>query len=449
MIAAFEALVGRDNVWEVRDGDALCRHFLLPPRALVRPADAEQCAAVLARAAELALKVVPYGGGNHQRLGNVPRPVDVVLWTAGMSGIVDHDAADETLIVRAGTRLADLVVTLREAGQMIPLDPSGLGTATIGGVAAAGATGRLRTGFGTPRDCVLGTRAAHSDGTVSRSGGRLVKNVTGFDLHRLYCGSLGTLAVLTEVSLRLKPLPEREATLAVAIDDAEALDDWLARLRAAPLAPVSLALVDSRALARLDVAPDIAPRDFGLVAFLRFFGLDPEVARAIERVRELAGSARLEEVAGAYEGALWAALREAEPRLADGAPDGVGAMLKLSVPAFQGQRSIIGGMIDALAALAAARDAEPLFLAEPWTGLLRMHLDAPPSDELLAELESFAREKAGGRLAIESGPLAWRADRDTYFGGASATAPLASRLKRALDPGMVLSPGRIVRGGMP
>src|SRR5690606_38081566 len=158
--------------------------------------------AALAVAAEQRLGVVPWGGGRHQRLGRVPAPVHAVLVTTEMTGVVQHDVDDQTIVVRAGTPLRDVLARAREAGQMLPLDPWGLDRATVGGVVAAGVNGPLRAGYGLPKDHLLGTRAAHPDGTVTKSGGRLVKNVTGFDLHRLYHGSLGTLAVLTEVALR-------------------------------------------------------------------------------------------------------------------------------------------------------------------------------------------------------------------------------------------------------
>ncbi|MEA2331271.1 MAG: glycolate oxidase binding subunit [Thermoleophilaceae bacterium] len=133
------------------------------------------------------------------------------LSTAGLDRVVEHNAGDLTAVLEAGVPLERAQAKFAEAGQMLALDPPGAG-ATIGGIIAAGDSGPLRTRYGSPRDLVLGMRVALADGTVARSGAKVIKNVAGYDLAKLFTGSFGTLGAILEVSVRLHPLPPATAT---------------------------------------------------------------------------------------------------------------------------------------------------------------------------------------------------------------------------------------------
>ncbi len=457
MIERFASLVGKDDAFELGPQEDLSRWFVMQPRVAVKPREPEQCANVLALASQLRAAVVPWGGGQHQDLGNVPRPVEVLLSTTGMTGIVEYDPADETVVVRAGTRFADLVARLREDRLMLPVDPSGLGKATIGGIVAANVTGPLRAGYGRPRDYVLGTKAAYSDGVLAKSGGRLVKNVTGFDLHRLHCGSLGSLGVLCEIALRLRPIPEREASAILFCDSSESLDAVLSQIRSHGDEPVSCIAIDAPSLERLGTALRPTPADSFVLA-LRFHGLHVAVERALVRASDAAmhaGGVRCERVEGADETGFWASLRECRAKFD---PRGGGVVIRLTHLPFQMEggsaTSRVGGVVDALYARAAGVDVEFALVAEPLQGSVRIYLDSPPSDAVLAAITSLATERDGvaatnfdeRALSIEGGPAEWRARRDVHFGRLE-NAKWMARLKRSLDPAAILSPGRIVAGG--
>jgi FAD/FMN-containing dehydrogenase len=444
VIDRFRSLLAAGDAFELDSGDGLDRHFAVPPRVAVRPADAAEAAAALRLAADLAAPVVPWGGATHQDIGNVPRPVEILLATSKLEGIVEYDPGDQTITVGAGTRLADLMARIRQDSLMLPLDPPGLSRATVGGVIAAAACGPLRHGYGPPRDHLLGTLTAHSDGKLARSGGRLVKNVTGFDLHRLYCGSLGTLALLCEVSLRLRPLPERDAALVVAFGSLEDLDDYLVRARSLPCEPVSLVVLDAAALERLGAFAG-RPEATAAAAFLRFHGLEPAVERALLRAEGAAGesaalAARRQE--GAASDGLFALLREARSRLD---PRGVGVLLELGFEAFASSASRVGGAIEALNAVCLGHGEDACLVVEPPVNRIAIHLAAPPSHALLDSLQTLAARLEGSRLSIRGGPLSFRENRDVYF-GTLPHAALAQRLKEALDPGLVMSPKRLHGG---
>ena len=163
-----------------------------------------------------------HGGGTKLGWAANRAPADVEISTAGLDRIVEHNAGDLTAVLEAGVPLARAQAEFAEAGQMLSLDPPDDG-ATIGGVVAAGDSGPLRSRYGGVRDLVVGVRVALSDGTVAKSGGKVIKNVAGYDLAKLFAGSFGTLGAMLELSVRLHPLPPATATAAAGTDDAASL----------------------------------------------------------------------------------------------------------------------------------------------------------------------------------------------------------------------------------
>ncbi|MEJ3748285.1 FAD-binding protein [Actinomycetes bacterium KLBMP 9797] len=177
------------------------------------------------------------------------------LHTTGLSGIVAYNPADMTVAVRAGTPLAWLQDELAARGQRIALDPArALAGATVGGLVATADSGPLRHSYGGPRDLVIGVTVVLADGTVARSGGHVIKNVAGYDLGKLFCGSFGTLGVLAEVVLRVHPLPPATRTVSAPCDATEALE-IAGRVLAARLEPVALEWCDGALLARYEGTP--------------------------------------------------------------------------------------------------------------------------------------------------------------------------------------------------
>ena len=189
-----------------------------------------------ARAARTALRI--RGGGHWLDAGRPCRASDVLDLTTD-HGVTEYEPGDLTLTARAGTTLAHLAQVCRSEGQWLPLDPFGSPDGTLGATIATASAGPLASAFGTPRDQVLGCELVTGTGDVVRAGGRVVKNVAGFDLVRLNTGAWGTLGVLTEVSVRLRALPEVDRTVAVAVSAADA---WL-WLRASEYTPLAAELI--------------------------------------------------------------------------------------------------------------------------------------------------------------------------------------------------------------
>lgn len=175
------------------------------------------------------------------------------LSLASERGIVDYTPGDLTLTARAGTSLAEIATATNQNGQWLTLDPHGNDDGTIGATVSTASAGPLAHAFGTPRDLVLGLEAVTGDGTIIRTGGRVVKNVAGFDLTRLFTGSWGTLAAITEVTVRLRARPAVDETIAIAVrdDSPESLGALLSKVRSASAAPMALELLSPAIAARL------------------------------------------------------------------------------------------------------------------------------------------------------------------------------------------------------
>ena len=215
----------------------------LTPRFEAQPTTPEELAEALSRANDEGLAVAPCGGGTQLDLGNVPKRLDLLLATTGLNRVVEYEPADLTVTVEAGMRFSDLQALLAEQGQFLALDPAAEPEATIGGLIATNASGPLRFAYGTARDLVIGTRVANPDGTLTRAGGRVVKNVAGYDLNKLYVGSLGTLAVIVELSFKLAPIPPSLATVVGQFESSASARDAIGAILRSPLSPLAIELL--------------------------------------------------------------------------------------------------------------------------------------------------------------------------------------------------------------
>lgn len=193
------------------------------PKAVVSPTLVMEIQDVLSFAAEKNLSVIPAGNGTKLGIGNIPSEVDLVLSTTKLNRVIEYEPADLTVTVEAGMRLMELQKDLAVNRQFLPMNPSYADRCTIGGIVSSNSSGPLRLQYGTSRNLVLGMKVVLANGKTVKCGGKVVKNVAGYDLNRLYIGSYGTLGIITEVSLKLSPLPVQESILAAqydTIDDA-------------------------------------------------------------------------------------------------------------------------------------------------------------------------------------------------------------------------------------
>lgn len=207
---------------------------------VLAPETKEELVSLMAQVRAHGRRVLPIGRGNQLAWCGLPAETDLLLSTERLTGIVSHVPADGTLTARAGTPMDELRAAARAGGHFLTPDVPEPAEHTLGGVLAAGQSGPDRLRFGPARDHVLGMQVLLADGTLARTGGQLVKNVTGYDLHRLYCGSHGSLCTILEVSLRLFPEPADELYLEAEIDGRQELVGCAAALRTSVVRPLSL-----------------------------------------------------------------------------------------------------------------------------------------------------------------------------------------------------------------
>ena len=233
-----------------------CEVCGVAPSAVVRPADANQVAEIMRFAASEKLAVIPIGGGTKLGIGAAPSRYDIALDLCRMNRVLAYDPHDLTLGVEPGVRIEDLLRTLAEQRQFLPLAVPFLDRATIGGIVTANASSPLRHAYGAVRDFCLGMEFVTGEGARAKSGGRVVKNVTGYDLHKLLIGSLGTLGVITRVNFRTFPLLPAQGTFTAAFSTAQDACEFCATIAHSFLVPQIVEIADSGAAQFLFPAQD-------------------------------------------------------------------------------------------------------------------------------------------------------------------------------------------------
>lgn len=424
--AALQSLVG-DRVRPATPADAVAG---VQPRVAVEPEDEEEAAAILAFADGEGLKVLPRGGGTQLGTGFPPRGGDILLSLARLNRVVEHAPGDMTVTVEAGLSLAGVQEALAPAGQWLALDPALPPAATIGGIVATAASGPRRLRYGGPRDQIIGVRIVRADGTIAKGGGKVVKNVAGFDLPKLFTGSLGTLGVIVAATFRLYPRPAASRTVLISAPDP------------APLCDLALRVIASTLVAStIDVAGATpAGEGAGCQLAVRFEGLEEATETQARGLIELAGplgeGARI--AGGDEEEGLW---RDAAAGLG-GAGTGPAPALTVKASVLP---SDVAHWLERLQAM-----AEGLRLAAHWRahaghGLVHARLRGA-EDALLAAvrgLRGVASER-GGSLVVTDAPPAAAAVIDVW-GPIPALEPM-HRLKEQFDPHATLNPGRFVGG---
>ncbi|HLY62441.1 MAG TPA: FAD-binding oxidoreductase [Terriglobia bacterium] len=245
----FAAIVGGDRV---AGDDAACNALAVAgrvPRFAIYPRMAEQVAAALKCTADHNLAVIPSRNATKLGIGNIPARYDVALSLKEMNNVWHYEPEDLTATVEAGMKLGDLQRMLCRHRLWLPLDPQGGARASVGGILAANASGPLRLLYGAPRDMIVGMTIATTEGKIIKAGGRVVKNVAGYDLTKLLIGSFGTLGVIVEAHLKLFPLPAGRATCVFELANLEAARDLRKRIVNSPLTPMRMVLLNSEAQA--------------------------------------------------------------------------------------------------------------------------------------------------------------------------------------------------------
>jgi glycolate oxidase FAD binding subunit len=412
---SLEAIVGSRYLIE----NSALRIDTLTPSFIIKPESTEEVCACLKVCSEFAAAIVPAGAMTWLECGNPLRAADVILNLERMNRVIEYSPPDLVAIVEAGVPLNEFNVLTKEQRQWLPLDFAGTPQSTLGAIASTAVTGALRLGFGTPRDYVIGLRLAHIDGTESKSGGRVAKNVAGYDLNKLYVGSFGTLAVITGLNLKLRPLPERDATMMITAKESAKLLDLAKRAFASVIQPASIFLAT-----RL---PALASQSALLIRFI-------ESEAAVEyQLNELAHLLDKDFQASALNDKdaemIWQQVVNVD-QLA-------GISVRLSVPLAK-----VTWMFELLQQM----HKDCFASVDIGTGIIRLSFQAEDAKavELIRAMRMLATG-IDGSLFVECAPAIVRAEADAW-GDVGNLAKLMKGVKYNFDPQSLLNAGRFVSG---
>src|SRR5262245_26178608 len=338
---ALVPIIGEQYIWTDPTACAAYAVQDVVPGCVAAPANIEELAGVLRVAQELRAAVVPWGGGTQQLIGSPPQRADLVVRTERLNRVLIHEPFDLTISVGAGMTLGALRAHLARHGQMLPIDPPLPARATIGGLIATATDGPRRLGYGTLRDLLIGIAVVEAGGRVSKAGGMVVKNVSGFDMMKLYLGSFGTLAVVASANFKLLPAPRAAATLLCAFDTPAGAFAALEALQLTQLTPTAAEYLNTSAVESLGLAG-------ANVLALRAEGLEAAVERHMTDMAALVHGHTARDVQrldGSAEADLWARIADL-PQAMELAEDE--ALLKLAVLPAEIERAV--AQIEALGA---------------------------------------------------------------------------------------------------
>jgi glycolate oxidase FAD binding subunit len=394
----------------------------------------------------------PLGGQTALDFGTTPMRPGTGLDLTSLNRVVDYTPRDMTILVEAGIRMTDLARLLAAENQQLPIDVPRADEATLGGVVVTNWTGPRRYGYGTIRDYVIGIHAVDGRSIAFQGGGRVVKNVAGYDFCKLLCGSLGTLAVVTQLALKLKPLPETAATLVAACPDFATTDSLLERFVHLPAPP---AAIDYVAGPEWTIPSSLRNqqsemRNNGPHLVIRVEGSTAEVEYLTDQVQyELwqGGGLHVAKLASSDADALWSQQTEfpawqslSETRNGvserrDHIPDISPLVIKIAVPP-----SAVTKMIAALY----AHDANCTVHAHAASGIITARFADFKAADLTRILVGKLRPaaiQAGGSLVVLSTKLEGLTPH-VRWGGRTETTVLAHRIKQKFDPRNILNPDR-------
>jgi glycolate oxidase FAD binding subunit len=396
----------------------------ISPQERISPSTADELAAALEAASDAGKGVAALGGGTQLYLGMPPKRLDLLIETTRLNRVVEYEPADLTVTVEAGMRFAELQRVLGEQAQFLALDPPLAEGATIGGVIATNASGPLRFSYGTARDLVIGTRVGNADGTLTRAGGRVVKNVAGYDLNKLYIGSLGTLNIIVELSFKLAPVPPAAESVVGRFADVGAARGLVNAVVHSPLSPLAIELLGPRAAAAAGL-----PRAYLLV--FRVGGYPQAVQRQVRDLSKLIGEhggSRVEAAAEVWDdiARMRVAARQRDVVLKSAAPISASATLV----------EVLSRRLEGV---------EPLVWSHAGSGVAYAACDPPEASLLLALRREITTLGANASLVVERCPTALK-HAVNVWGDPGASVEVMRAVKARLDPKGTLNPGRYVGG---
>jgi glycolate oxidase FAD binding subunit len=414
--------------------EAACRIDDCAPLPLLRPGSVAEVGDIVRRAAAEGQALYPVGGQTMLDLGLPPERPGWALDVRGLADVIDYPARDMTITVQAGITLAALQQTLAAEKQRLPIDVPQPEIATLGGALAVNASGPRRLGWGTLRDYVIGISTVNDEGQEVKAGGRVVKNVAGYDLCKLHIGALGTLGVITQVTLKVRPRPEVQALLAFGCT-AERVAPLLDLIHDSRTRPVCVDLLNAAAAREAGREHGIEWPNAPWVVAVAYEDSSPSVNWQVQQlIQELspAGICGLEARAGAAADSLWQALIGLTAR-----PDA----------ALTFKANLLPGAVADFCRTAEALSEDLLLHAHAGSGIVRGHAAGLTLERARAMLKALTEKAAAaqGNVVLPRCPPPWKRHLPVW-GAPRGDAALMRQVKEKLDPRRLFNPGRFVGG---
>ena len=442
-------IVGEEHV--IQDPDKLKAYAIdgKKPKVIVSPGTIGEVSKVVSQANQQHLIVIPRGNGTKMGMGGIPKKIDIILSTSRLNRITDSDCEKLTLSAEGGITLSEVQKNLAKVGKgyFLPLDPPFTDKATLGGIVATNSSGPKRLLYGTARDLLIGTKAVFPNGDLVVSGGKTVKNVSGYDMCKLLIGSYGTLGIICEMTFKLLPLPEKEATLALSFAKLEEADGFVRHLRSSQLIPSSVEILNSLTIKNMKDSMSKTTNGNYLVA-IGLEGVAESIDRQISEMSEMGKKyGVLEAVTLDLEKhrAFWIALRDFSQGLSENYPNFISLKSNFLI-------SKPGEMLGGYEKIVKESGIECAFICHAGSGILHSYI--LPGKIFRSKVESFVELIGGltseavkneGNLVIESSPLLIKKKVDVW-GQSRSDYVVVRRLKEQIDPAGILNTGRFVGG---
>jgi len=449
LFSKLREIIGEANV--IQDPDKLKAYAIdgKKPKVIVSPGTIDEVSKVVAHANQQHLFITPRGNGTKMGMGGIPKKIDIILSTSQLNRITDSDCENLTLSAESGMTLDEVQKSLAKVGKgyFLPLDPPFTEKATLGGIIATNSSGPKRLLYGTVRDLIIGAKTVFPNGDIVVSGGKTVKNVSGYDMCKLLIGSYGTLGILCEMTFKLLPLPEKEATLLLSFAKLEEADNFVREMRGSQLIPSSIETLNAIAVQKMKYAISMPPNGNYLVA-IGLEGVAESIDRQIFEMSEIGKKHGILEAVTLYSEkhqAFWIAIRDFSKGLTEKCPNLISLKSNFLI-------SKSGEMLESYEKITQGLGIDGAFISHAGNGILYSYI--LPAKNFRSKIESlveligkltFEAMKNEGNLVVESSPLSIKKKVDVW-GQSRSDYLVVRRLKEQIDPGGILNIGRFVGG---